>query len=56
MQMDNKFVPRVGKELVRKLSTKRKKHKQAEVQLLILNLLKEIMQTPLTEFESQQPD
>ena len=54
MQIDNKFVPRVCKALIHKLvTTKNKQHKQQEVQLLVFNLIKEIMQTPLTEFEKQ---
>ena len=56
MQIDNKFIPRVCKRLIRKLNTGNKKHKYTEVQLLVLTLLREIMQTPLTEFESQSPD
>lgn len=43
MQIDNKFIPRVGKRLIKKLKTGNRKHKYTEVQLLVLTLLREIM-------------
>ena len=55
MQIDQKFVSRTCRYLIRKagLNKKLPSNLSVELQLLSLVMLREVMQTPLEEFEKQ---
>ena len=55
MQIDQTFVPRTCRYLIRKagLNKKLPSNLSVELQLLSLVMLREVMQTPLEEFEKQ---
>lgn len=55
MQIDQQFVPRTCRYLIRKagLNQKLPSNLSVELQLLSLVMLREVMQTPLEEFEKQ---
>lgn len=55
MKIDQSFVDRTCRYLIRKagLNEKTPSNLSAELQLLSLVLLREVMQTPLEEFEKQ---
>ena len=55
MQIDGKFVPKMCQSLIRKLHRGTTKYAMAEVRYLIYTLIKELMQTPLHGFDSQNP-
>ena len=54
LKIDGKFVSLMCLTLIRQLERKSVKYQMAEVEYLVLVLLKELMQTPLIGFDQQK--